>query len=445
MCVVPFLAFWFINAFTFTIYVPLFFILTVGVGIASTLIFLHPLDRIGERTLGMHSLLLFKAFMLNWVLNLNAPFEKLLEELGEKRSVETSLIRFASSGSKAVIAIPSIHPGPFKNIGSSLLPSLLKAALDKELNCTSCVPHGLLGHEYDLASQHENEKIISHVLVTVREMEASEVAASSFLKVTNGLATACCQVFGRCAIVSLTLAPRTIEDLPKEVGLFVREEAERNGLTFCAVVNAHNSIDGEAEMQESIESLKDVVRECLKKAVALKQLPFEVGSSTILPEEFSLEDGMGSGGIAVIIVKSGEQKAGYVVVDGNNMVSGLREDVLAVLKESGLDEGEVFTTDTHSVSALILGDQGYHPVGEAIDRDKLLEYVKKAVLAAIARLEPARASCQNITVDDVTVLGEDQLEKLCLLVDRGLRTAKRTAVPVFLVAGLVLMSFLLLL
>jgi putative membrane protein len=165
--------------------------------------------------------------------------------------------------------------------------------------------------------------------------------------------------------------------------------------------------------------------------------------STVLPKEFKLEDGMGAGGITVIVVKAGVQKSAYVVIDGNNMISGLREEILASLVTLGIDNGEVFTTDTHSVSALILGKQGYHPVGEAMDRKKLVNYIKSLALAAITNLEPAKTSFQSMIVTDVTVLGGKQLETLCLLIDKSLYMAKRIAVPVFLTAGLVLMSFLL--
>lgn len=441
--VTPFFALWSMMGNSMTAYMLFFVVLAVIVGIASTYAFLYPIDRIGERTLGMHSLSLFRAFVANWVLNLNEPFEQLLEELGEKRSVETSILKFSSSTSESVMVVPSVHPGPFKNIGSSLLPSLLKATLEKKLNCIACVPHGLLGHEFDLASQKQNQKIIDHVLTATRNLDASETKASSFVKVTNGLATAYCQVFGKHSVISFTLAPKTIEDLPQEVGLFVQEEAERNGLNFCAVVNAHNSIDGYAELQESLDSLKDVASKCLQTAVSLKQLPFEVGAATILPKEFSLEDGMGSGGITAIVVKSGEQKAAYIVIDGNNMISGMREEILTSLSTVGISEGEIFTTDTHAVSALILGKQGYHPVGEVMDRKKLVDYVKQAASAASSHLEPSRVSCQRLMVTDVTVLGAKQLETLCLLIDKSLRMAKRLVVPVFLTAGLVLMSFLL--
>jgi putative membrane protein len=209
------------------------------------------------------------------------------------------------------------------------------------------------------------------------------------------------------------------------------------------VINAHNSISKAAEAAGSLDPLKEVASKSLRKAASLQKSSFEIGSATVMPKEFSLEDGMGTGGITVIVVKTGRQKSVYVVVDGNNMVSGLREEILTSLNSLGIEEGEVFTTDTHSVSALILGKQGYHPIGEAIDKTKLVDYIRQTTLEAISKLRPVQGASKSITVNDVTVLGEKQLETLCVLLDKSLRMAKRLLVPVFLVTGLVLMSFLL--
>lgn len=438
-----FLVFWVQTGHLITMLTVLFVLFSVAVTLLSSYAFLHLLDRIGKQTLGVRSLTLFRAFMLNWVLGLNAPFEQLLENLGEKKDVETRFVKFTSSKTGTVIAVPSVHPGPFKNIGSSLLPSMTKAALEKQLGCVACVPHGLMGHEYDLASQQQNQKIIDHLITAINDLEASETKASPFVKVTNGLATACCQVFGKSVLISFTLAPKTIEDLPPELGLYVCEEARKNGLNLCTVINAHNSMDGDAEMQKSLESLKDVASKCLKKIASLKQSPFEVGAATVVPKEFSLEDGMGTGGITAVVVKCGDQTTAYIVIDGNNMVSGLREEILSYLSSLGISEGEVFTTDTHAVSALILGGHGYHPVGEVMDKTRLLGYIKDVTLAAIATLDPAKAAFGGVIVKDVTVLGAQQLETLCLLIDRSLQTAKRSVIPVFVAAGVLLMIFLL--
>ncbi|MFZ0966274.1 MAG: DUF2070 family protein, partial [Candidatus Bathyarchaeia archaeon] len=427
-CIIPFLVFWTRISYSINFFMPVFFVFSLVVGLISSLLFISILNRVGIQALGVPSLPLFKAFLLNWIAGLNVPFEEFLEKLGENQDVEVSLIKFGSSKPKAVIVVPSVHPGPFKNVGSSLLPSMLKTALETKLDCVVCVPHGLLGHEFDLASQIQNQKIINRV-VEFANLEVSVAKATPFIKVSNGLATACCQAFGNFAFLSFTLAPKTTEDLPQELGLFVRQEAERHRLTCCVVVNAHNSIDGTINTQEALDALKTVAVTCLKKAFSLKRLPFEIGAATVIPKEFGLKEGMGPGGITVVVVKVGGQKTAYVVIDGNNMVSGLRENILSALYSIGIDEGEVFTTDTHSVNAIILNDRGYHPVGEAIDHENLIAYIKKATFAALSELEHVKAACRSITIPEVKVIGEKRLETLCLLIDRTLQKAKKVAVP----------------
>ncbi|NWF87366.1 DUF2070 family protein [Candidatus Bathyarchaeota archaeon] len=155
-CIIPFLVFWIGVGYMLNTFLVLFFVFSPVIGIISSFGFIYFLNVVGQQTLGISTISLFKAFLLNWIVGLNEPFEEFLEELGESQDVEVLLIQFSSSKPKAVIAVPSIHPGPFKNVGSSLLPSMLKAALEEKLGCTVCVPHGLFGHEFDLASQVQN-------------------------------------------------------------------------------------------------------------------------------------------------------------------------------------------------------------------------------------------------------------------------------------------------
>jgi putative membrane protein len=444
LCVIAFMVFWTRLASINPLRVLPFLLISPIACYASAFMFIFIIDRLGQRMYGVPSMPIFRAFMLNWVVALNAPFEELLEKLGENEDVEVSFLKFDSSKPKAAIIVPLVHPGPFKNIGSSLLPSMLKREFEKKFGCDACVPLGILGHELDLASQAQNQKIINHVIASA-EFEASASKATPFVKVTDGVVTASCQVFGNTAFLSFTLAPKTTEDLPQELGRIVREEAEKCGLDCAVVVNAHNSIDDTDSMDESLDALRVVASNCLKKAISLPSKPFEVGAATVFPKEFSLKDGMGSGGITAVVVKVAEQKSAYVVIDGNNMISGLREKILSALASIGFDESEVFTTDTHAVSAVVLGRRGYHPVGEVMNHETLIGYIKEAAKAAAASLESCRAGCKRVVVPKVRVIGKARLESLSLLVDTALKKAKQIVIPIFALEGLFLILLLALL
>jgi len=441
LCIAVFVVFWMSRDSAIPLQVLPFLIVSPIVGCASAFFFVFLIDRLGRRTYGVPSMPLFRAFMLNWVAGLNAPFEDFLEKLGENEDIEVTLLKFDSYKPKAAIIVPLVHPGPFKNIGSSLLPSMLKCEFEKEFGCDTCVPLGILGHELDLASQAQNQKIINHVINSAKFASSAD-KATPFVKVTDGFATASCQVFGKTAFLSFTLAPKTTEDLPQQLGRIVSEEAEKHGLNCSIVVNAHNSINDTVDVEASLETLHEVASKCLEKAVSLPSYPFEVGASTVFPEEFGLKDGMGPGGITAVVVKVAEQKTAYVVIDGNNMVSGLREEILSALKATGFHASEVFTTDTHAVSAVVLGRRGYHPVGEVMNHETLISYIQEAAKAAASTLEHSKAGCLRMIVPEVRVIGKARLESLSMLVDKALQRAKQIVIPIFVSEGLALILLL---
>ena len=229
-CILAFTVFWAGIDNAILIQLLPFVVVTPFLCLASALLFVSLIDRQGRERYGVPSMSLFKAFMLNWVVGLNEPIESFLEKLGEDADVEVSFLKFDSSKPKAAIVVPLVHPGPFKNIGSSLLPFLLKRDFERAFHCNACVPLGILGHELDLASQKQNQKIIDSV-ITSAKLEAQIDNATSFVRIADGSATASCQIFGNAAFLSFTLAPKTTEDLPQELGNVVREEAEKRGAT----------------------------------------------------------------------------------------------------------------------------------------------------------------------------------------------------------------------
>ena len=84
-------------------------------------------------------------------------------------------------------------------------------------------------------------------------------------------------------------------------------------------------------------------------------------------------------------------------------------------------------------------------VGETMDHSKLITYVEETALRAMKNLESTKMNYVDVPIPEVEVIGERQLESLCLLIDNCLRRAKRMTVPIFLGSGVLLILFLLLL
>jgi len=427
-----------ITEITLNIYSILSFLVSTIIAVLGIHLFVSLVNAAGKEIIGIRPLPLFRAFLANWTENLNEPLEHFLEQLGEERDVKVSLLSFKrEKGLKGVIIVPVIHPGPFRNVGSSPLPHMIQTTLENKTKCLVSVPHGISGHDLDVASQYQNEKILSKI-IEIADFKAFEFRATPFVRSEVNCAKASCQVFGDCAVLTLTLAPETMEDLPRELDYAIIDEVRKKGLTTAITIDAHNSIQGPFSPESVVEPLREAALDALEKAMGCVQYPIEVGTAKVNPSEFTIENGMGPGGISIIVIKVGRQKTAYVTIDGNNIVSGLRERILSRLKDLGISEGEVLTTDTHAVNGVTKVGRGYHPIGEAIDQKKLIDYIAETASEALKNLENAEFSWRSENVPRIKIIGEKQLSDLCLLTERTMERVKKLAVILFPVLAILL-------
>ncbi len=420
----------------------LFVTVTITAALVTVFIFKYFMDRVGKGSLGIESSILFKAFLANWTEDLITPLEAFFEKLGNLEDIKVSLLTFrVGEKLKAAIIVPALHPGPFKNLGSSLLPSLIQNAIQKRFGCVVSVPHGLVGHELDVASQIQNKRVIESIVGFVG-FSSSYSKATPMMRTTSGDAKVSCQLFGKCALLTLTMAPQTMEDLPPELDNFILKEAEKRGLSALAI-DAHNSMDGGFDLNSAVDSFSECSIACLEEALKSNVSSFKVGAASVVPKDFAVNEGMGLGGITVIVIEVNHKKSAYVTIDGNNMVSGLRDKILFAIKELDIDDGEILTTDTHSVCGMIRSVRGYNLVGEVIDHQKLIGYIKEAASIALGNMETATASWCTKVIPDVKIIGEKQITELTVLADKTTERVKRVAVILFPVTAFILTSLLL--
>lgn len=444
LCIIAFLVFWTDISSTIILTLLPFIIVSPIISLIAVEAFFSFIEKVGKNSSSLASIPLFRAFIVDWVASVNAPLEKYLEDMGQDVDIEVSLLKFDSSKPKAAFIVPLVHPGPFKNIGSSVLPSQLKQRFEQECGYEACTPLGILGHELDLASQAQNQKIISHIIASSK-FDTTMSVASPFVRVSEGFATASCQIFGDTALLSFTLAPKTTEDLPQELGRIVQEQAVTYGLKNAIVINAHNSLTDVFDTDECLDELQKAASRCLQKAIQQPKKSFMVGASSVYPKDFSLKQGMGAGGITAIIVKVEDQKSAYVIIDGNNMIPNLREKIQNALSSAGFSESEIFTTDTHSVTGMVTGKQGYNSVGKEMDHILLIQYILEAAKTAESQLESCKMGSLHLIVPGVKVIGEERLKSMTGLVDKAIQKAKQAVLPVFGIEGLILILLLLLL
>ncbi len=140
---------------------------------------------------------------------------------------------------------------------------------------------------------------------------------------------------------------------------------------------------------------------------------------------FSEDVSVGELGIRVVVTELFNRRNAYILIDGNNMVKGLRERIINSLKVEGI-EAEVMTTDSHAMNK----KEAYNYVGMKTKKhDEIINTIKEAVKEAISDLEPVDVGAGTGIAKNVFVFGSHTTAKL-------LSTANTTiAMGGFLVAS----------
>ncbi len=402
-------------------------------------------DTAGSPRIGDTPMALFRAFLQHWLKAESGPLESRLAAIGSLAEVGTSILAFEGNRlhTKGCIVLSEFHPGPYRNLGSGGLPSQLKNAVESDNGTVALIPHSISGHEHNIIIQED----IVQLLEGTKKAYPSRLnvkTASPMVRQGVGDGQASAQCFGTTALITLTLAPRSMEDLPLEVAQSVEAKALEKGAKTL-LIDAHNSLGGPTKIsREQAAVLAEAAKKALDVSLGLPQETFKIGAASDPLGEFSLEDGIGPGGLSIIVVQTGGQLAAYVTIDGNNMQTGFREKVLNELRGLGINDGEIMTTDTHLVTGLVRSPLGYHPVGEHIQQELFLEKVLDTARKAIEGMEPASAGYSSFNLN-LRVLGQETFQSITSFVGSVARRIGRSFLWLEIVvslAGFTILSLL---
>ncbi len=332
--------------------------------------------------------------------------EEFFEKIGESIDAPVNVLSFKrmDDSVKAVIITPYVHPGPMGEIGGGNLPTIVSGAFNEGL---TIVPHGTAYHDFNLVSAEESEKIIKAAKTALGRVNYSTQATKSN-RVTVGNTKILGQRFNDSVFLVSTQAPTSTEDIEFAVGFTAMAESRVAGARYSTIIDAHNCTEPFATaIEPGTRDSYNIIRCAENSSKALLSMPMgdiRLGVASSPPICTRLE-GMGDLGIRVAIVEALGQRTAYIVIDGNNMVNGLREDIISRLP---VDEAEVMTTDTHVVNTL----SGANYVGQHLDCDLLVDTVAQLVDKAIADLEPVKAGMESELATDVNVFGSHKIAKL---------------------------------
>lgn len=385
--------------------------------------YLQYVEKAGREILGYGSIALFKALIEAMMVDRTGLLEMSLKMVATKDNANIRVLDFRGKSVLGRVVAVDVHAGPFKNIGSSNLPSIMAEKL-KERNINPIIFHVPSNHERDLIFSRECDLIVKSVL-SLNANNGRAIATKS-KRAKRGNITVTCQAFNGIPLIVISRAPIPTEDLPYEINEICLKKVLEKGFPDGIVVDAHNAMDdhyfefGEEDKDNLLSALDECLEE-LKNDPGARPL---VGFASSRLEGCTIKQGFGDGGLMVMVVEVDGQKTAYIVFDGNNMVVGFREEIVEEIKREGFEVVEVATTDTHAVVGW-RAKEGYLPIGKDVDKDRVLRKVVELVKEAYSKREECVIDYFRTTVRDLHFLGYEGMERLWSVTDASIKRAKK--------------------
>jgi putative membrane protein len=430
--------------------------------------FLVGIDRPWRRSLDV-SVLDFIHGFIGYAAEESRDLERFFERLGQDAVVPVSVLSFRTidgqpstdSGSetndeadddivapgrlgeeKARFVLPMIHPGPLGEIGGGDLPR--RVAVSSE--GLGFPPHATAGHDFNLVSETEVDSVI-RAADRVLDSAAYRHTGTTPQTVAAGESTVLSQGFGDGALAVSTFAPGSADDVDFAVGQSAIAEFRTGGVDDVLLVDGHNSHTGLAGSDlghvtpgsKRSYDLYEAVATAGAAVADATEGPLELGVAWA-PTPWTPDDGIGPLGVRVGVTRVAGIEAAYVLIDGNNMIPGLRADLIEAVRDvTGIDHVEVMTTDNHVVNRTRADNR----VGERVDEAELARIVRSIASDARDDVEPVAVSGGTDRAT-VTIFGNDRTETLATQANAALSlgAALAAAVTLFAMAVSVLLFFL---
>ena len=377
-----------------------------GLGFA---ILIWMIERPLQRAFKIRGLAFINAFIAHMT-DGSKGMEDFFREIGEEIFVpQVSFFFRRENGEPVMFTVPNLHPGPMGEIGGGNLPKILHDSFDDE----TLVAHGCATHDFNLVSESESCKVIEAMKRSRGNLTYSTGAGKSEI-VSAGSVQVLSQKFGDSVLLVTSRSPQRTEDVDFSIGATIMAEGHR-WFPNVAVVDAHNCMTDLSSpvllatltATEYQQASMDAMEKCHASAVH----PFRIGVSHItLP--YSREQGFGDLGIQVMLVEVEQQRTAYILIDGNNIAAGVREEILKRVLTL-VDHAEVMTTDSHVVNTIT----GKNPIGMHIPVSEFLPFVMQAVRTAGDDLAPAETAAGTARCDHVVVFGSNRISQLASTVN----------------------------
>jgi putative membrane protein len=356
-----------------------------------------------KRNYGYDGMDLVKHMLAHWTEGVTEgviEMERFFDSFAIEAKVPIGLIAFKRSKdetTKGIFVVPGVHAGPFGHLAGSNMPEKISTLIGKDEKAGTfvMVPHSATTHDVNPSTSNETVKMGAAGRKLLKTVKYSTEATRSSRQ-TEGISLVS-QTFGDTLLMVHDPSPVTRDDLDENIEKEIVKHAKHEGLENTILMDAHNCIERGSEIiHHHTAAGEAVIKMCetaITRSKASKREPVKMGFAQDC--DVTVKDhAIGPAGIQAMVLEVAGQKSTYVLIDGNNIVSGLTEKVKKSLR-STVDELVIMTSDDHMANVTM---GGFNPIGIKINHKELSDRIKKLVVKALNDLEDVKVGGASGTV-----------------------------------------------
>ena len=360
---------------------------------------------------------LLQAYLQSVSQNDPRDMESIILETSMQSDISTSQIRFSTNDDKNDfrMILPDLHPGPFHPVGGSNIPY----EIYKSMNSSAMVLHSISDHSLNLPSQQDVQDYLQELSksrVSKKGMTCTEPVTAQINKA---------HVVGirldETALLFLSLSPHGMEDVPVILKTEIEQMAKNRNFEHALIVDTHNAMGGEISQEDS-QDLLTAAKNVLDILITKNNHPLQYGYANSQSMNIQTSD-LAGGGIGMLCLAFEQKKYFLCWADANNMENGVREEVIAHLKNHGHELVEMFTSDTHSTTMGVRNRNGYYELGSVTKSERLADWCLTIAKQAEKNIAEGKFEILENNAK-VRVMGSGIFEHLSKALDRSLNMTK---------------------
>jgi putative membrane protein len=228
-------------------------------------------------------------------------------------------------------------------------------------------------------------------------------------------------LFGKTALLFLSLSPHGMEDLPLHIKNEIERYSKNRNFSQALIVDCHNAMGGEISQEDS-EDLLSATKSCLDTLMTKETFPLEFGYANSKDMKISAPD-LALGGIGILCLRINGKKYFLGWADANNMENGLREAVVKHFSNNGYELIEICTSDTHYTTKGVRNRNGYYQFGFVTKPEEMANWYLQIAKESEKNIESASFEILE-NESQVKVMGPSIFRDYSKAIDKTMKLTK---------------------